>query len=52
MTPVPAFYCTRLFTNLKENDVLNPKSILYLRECQRHPLLNEFLVEVISNAVF
>ena len=39
------------FTNLKANDVLNPRSTLYLRECQRHPDLEEFLVDVILNTL-
>jgi len=39
----------RGFKNLKANEVLKPKSILYFNECQRQPLLEEFFVEVIFN---
>jgi hypothetical protein len=39
----------RGFKNLKANDVLKPKSILYFNECQRQPLFDEFFVEVIFN---
>ena len=39
----------RGFKNLKANDVLKPKSILYFNECQRQPLFEEFFVEVIFN---
>lgn len=49
LTPLSAFFCASGLTNLKAKLVLNPKSILCLSECQRHPDFDEFFVDVILN---
>lgn len=49
-TPVAFFQASGL-TNLKAKLVLNPRSILYFKECQRHPDFEEFLVEVILSTL-
>ena len=41
---------TKLFSNLKEKEVLKPMSSLCFRQCQRAPLFDEFFEDRIMKA--
>ena len=41
---------TKVFSNLKEKEVLKPMSSRCLRQCQRAPLLEEFFEDRIMKA--